>query len=99
TPLTSGAFEVEYVSLSPRRTTVVFNSNEGDVDRRHVWAVPAAGGRPSPPRPAVPRSSSTRTKATSTGGTSGPCPRRAAAPLPCRRGGGSGGGRGGARAG
>jgi dipeptidyl aminopeptidase/acylaminoacyl peptidase len=48
TPLTSGAFEVEYVSLSPRRTTVVFNSNEGDVDRRHVWAVPAAGGRPAP---------------------------------------------------
>ncbi len=47
TALTSGAFEVEYVSLSPRRTTVVFNSNEGDVDRRHIWAVPAAGGRPA----------------------------------------------------
>jgi dipeptidyl aminopeptidase/acylaminoacyl peptidase len=47
TALTSGAFEVEYVSLSPRRTTVVFNSNEGDADRRHLWAVPAAGGRPA----------------------------------------------------
>jgi dipeptidyl aminopeptidase/acylaminoacyl peptidase len=45
--LTTGAFEVEYVSLSPDRTTVVFNSNEGDIDRRHIWAVPAAGGKPS----------------------------------------------------
>ena len=45
--LTSGAFEVEYVSLSPDRTTVLYNSNEGDVDRRHIWGVATAGGRPT----------------------------------------------------
>jgi dipeptidyl aminopeptidase/acylaminoacyl peptidase len=45
--LTAGAFEVEYVTLSPDRTTVVFNSNQDDIDRRHVWAVPAAGGKPA----------------------------------------------------
>jgi dipeptidyl aminopeptidase/acylaminoacyl peptidase len=45
--LTPGDFEVEYVSLSPDGTDVVFNSNQGDVDRRHLWKVPVAGGRPA----------------------------------------------------
>jgi dipeptidyl aminopeptidase/acylaminoacyl peptidase len=44
TLLTPGAFEVEYVSLTPDRTQVVYNSNQGDIDRRHVWRVPVAGG-------------------------------------------------------
>ncbi len=44
TLLTPGKFEVEYVSLSPDRTQVVYNSNQGDIDRRDVWRVPVAGG-------------------------------------------------------
>jgi dipeptidyl aminopeptidase/acylaminoacyl peptidase len=41
--LTPGDFEVEYVSLSPDRTKALFNSNQGDIDRRHVWAVAVDG--------------------------------------------------------
>ena len=44
--LTPGDSEVEFVALSPDRRTVLYNSNEGDVDRRHIWSVPAAGGPP-----------------------------------------------------
>jgi hypothetical protein len=44
TLLTSGDFEVEHVSLSGDRRTLVFDSNRNDVDRRdidrrHVWRV------------------------------------------------------------
>lgn len=46
--LTPGDFEVEYVSLAPDGREVVFNSNQGDIDRRHVWKVAAAGGPPVP---------------------------------------------------
>jgi len=41
--LTPGAFEVEYATLSPDRSRIVYNSNQDDVDRRHVWSVPVAG--------------------------------------------------------
>ena len=44
--LTPGDFEVEYVQLGRDGRTVLFNSNQGDIDRRHLWRVPAAGGRP-----------------------------------------------------
>ena len=38
--LTRGAnFEVEHVSLSADRKTLVFDSNQNDVDRRHVWRI------------------------------------------------------------
>jgi dipeptidyl aminopeptidase/acylaminoacyl peptidase len=47
TLLTPGAFEVEYVELSPDRREVLFSSNQGDIDRRHLWRVPVAGGVPS----------------------------------------------------
>ena len=47
TALTPGSFEVEYVALSPDRRDVVFNSNQGDIDRRHLWKVTAAGGTPA----------------------------------------------------
>ena len=47
TPLTPGEFEVEYVAASADRTTLYFNSNQGDIDRRHVWRVAAAGGAPA----------------------------------------------------
>jgi dipeptidyl aminopeptidase/acylaminoacyl peptidase len=37
--LTPGSFEVEHVSLSADRRTLVFDSNQGDIDRRHVWRI------------------------------------------------------------
>ncbi len=45
--LTPGAFEVEYVTLAPDRRTVVFNSNQDDIDRRDVWSVVPSGGPPT----------------------------------------------------
>src|SRR6266705_3163622 len=46
TLLTPGAFEVEHVACSGDRATIVFSSNQEDIDRRHVWRVPVAGGKP-----------------------------------------------------
>jgi dipeptidyl-peptidase-4 len=42
--LTPGECEAEQWSFSPDRTTVFFNSNCGDIDRRHLWTVNVAGG-------------------------------------------------------
>jgi len=44
--LTPGEFEIEDSCLTPDLGTLIFNSNQGDVDRRHLWAVPVAGGTP-----------------------------------------------------
>ncbi|HEX4951659.1 MAG TPA: prolyl oligopeptidase family serine peptidase [Blastocatellia bacterium] len=44
--LTPGAFEVEYVTLSPNKREVIFNSNQDDIDRRHLWRVAVNGGKP-----------------------------------------------------
>ena len=41
--LTPGDFEVEHVSLEPDGRSLVYSSNEGDIDRRHVWRVPVDG--------------------------------------------------------
>jgi len=38
-PITPGNFEVEHVSLSVDRKTLVFDSNQNDIDRRHIWRV------------------------------------------------------------
>ncbi len=46
TLLTPGEFEVEDAALSPDARQVVYSSNQGDLDRRHVWSVPAGGGPP-----------------------------------------------------
>ena len=43
TLLTPGEFEVEYVSLSPDGSRMVYNSNQDDIDRRRVWTVPVDG--------------------------------------------------------
>jgi dipeptidyl aminopeptidase/acylaminoacyl peptidase len=43
--LTPGNCEVEWWSFTPDKTTVVFNSNCGDIDRRHLWSVELRGGR------------------------------------------------------
>jgi len=45
--LTPGQCEVEHVTQTPDRRAVVFSSNCGDIDRRHLWQVSAAGGTPS----------------------------------------------------
>ena len=38
-PLTPGPSEVEHVSLSADRKMLVFDSNQFDVDRRHIWRI------------------------------------------------------------
>jgi len=44
TPLTPGAYEVEYAAPMPGGREMVFSSNQGDPDRRHLWKVAVAGG-------------------------------------------------------
>ena len=46
TLLTPGAFEVEHVALSPDRATIVYSSNQDDIERRHLWKVAVTGGAP-----------------------------------------------------
>jgi dipeptidyl aminopeptidase/acylaminoacyl peptidase len=43
TLLTPGQFEVEYVSIAPDRSRMIYNSNQDDIDKRHVWTVPVDG--------------------------------------------------------
>ncbi len=45
--LTPGNCEVEQWSFTPDKKTILFNSNCGDIDRRHLWTVAVAGGVPS----------------------------------------------------
>ncbi|HEY6273549.1 MAG TPA: prolyl oligopeptidase family serine peptidase, partial [Terriglobales bacterium] len=40
-------FEVEFVSLSPDKRELVFASNQGDIDRRHLWREPVTGDHPT----------------------------------------------------
>lgn len=42
--LTPGDGEVEHVAISNDGTTVYYSSNSRDIDRRHIWSVPAEGG-------------------------------------------------------
>jgi dipeptidyl aminopeptidase/acylaminoacyl peptidase len=44
--LTAGNFDVEDVSLSLDGREVLFSSNQGDIDRRHLWRVKVSGGEP-----------------------------------------------------
>jgi Tol biopolymer transport system component len=46
TLLTPGDFDVEDVTLSADKAWVIYSSNQGDVDRRHLWRVAASGGAP-----------------------------------------------------
>ncbi len=39
----NGEFEIEDVSLSADRRTVLFSSNQNDIDRRHLWRVSVTG--------------------------------------------------------
>jgi dipeptidyl aminopeptidase/acylaminoacyl peptidase len=47
-PLTPGNFEVEHVSESADRKTLVFDSNQDDIDRRHVWSLAFDGVASAP---------------------------------------------------
>jgi len=44
--LTSGAFEIAHLALSPDRSQIAFSSNQEDPDRRHVWSIDLDGGVP-----------------------------------------------------
>ncbi len=44
--MTPGDFEVEYATLSSDRKSVVYSSNQDDIDRRHVWRVGVGASRP-----------------------------------------------------
>jgi dipeptidyl aminopeptidase/acylaminoacyl peptidase len=46
TLLTPGDFDVEDVTLSADKKSIVYSSNQDDVDRRHLWQVTIAGGSP-----------------------------------------------------
>lgn len=46
TLLTPGDFDVEDVTLSADKRSIIYSSNQEDVDRRHLWLVPVAGGSP-----------------------------------------------------
>jgi dipeptidyl aminopeptidase/acylaminoacyl peptidase len=42
--LTPGNFDVEEVALSADKRSILYTSNQDDIDRRHIWRVGAAGG-------------------------------------------------------
>ena len=44
--LTPGDYIVEDVTLTPDRRELVFNSNENDIDRRHLWKESVTGDHP-----------------------------------------------------
>lgn len=44
--LTSGAFEVQFASMTPDRREMLVSSNQDDIDRRHLWRVAVDGGAP-----------------------------------------------------
>jgi dipeptidyl aminopeptidase/acylaminoacyl peptidase len=44
--LTPGECEYETMSFTADRKNILFNSNCGDIDRRHLWQVSVAGGAP-----------------------------------------------------
>ena len=46
TLLTPGDFDVEDVTLSADKKSIIYSSNQDDVDRRHLWLLAVAGGSP-----------------------------------------------------
>jgi len=48
TLLTPGTFEVEDVTLANDGRSVIFSSNQDDIDRRHLWRVALDGGKLQP---------------------------------------------------
>ncbi len=46
--LTPGDGEAEFIGLARDGKTLYYTTNVGDIDRRHLWATPTAGGIPAP---------------------------------------------------
>src|SRR5213075_2024792 len=46
--LTPGDFDVEDVVLSADKRSILYTSNQNDIDRRHIWRVNATDGEPQP---------------------------------------------------
>jgi len=44
--LTPGDFEVQFGSITPDGREILYDSNQGDLDRKHLWRVPVDGSRP-----------------------------------------------------
>ena len=44
--LTPGDLDVEEVALSADKRSILFTSNQNDIDRRHIWRVDPTGGEP-----------------------------------------------------
>src|ERR1041385_1752007 len=44
--LTPGDFDVEDVASSADKRSILYTSNQNDIDRRHIWRVGATGGEP-----------------------------------------------------
>ncbi len=44
--LTPGNFDVKDTALSGDRRSILYNSNQGDTDRRHMWRVSVESGKP-----------------------------------------------------
>jgi dipeptidyl aminopeptidase/acylaminoacyl peptidase len=44
TPLTPGEFEIENAALTPDRSALIVSSNQGALERRHLWRIPATPG-------------------------------------------------------
>ena len=47
TALTPGQFDIEQIAVSRDLKTLMYSSNQNDIDRRHIWRVPVAGGTPT----------------------------------------------------
>jgi dipeptidyl aminopeptidase/acylaminoacyl peptidase len=47
-PMTPGDYDVEDVAISQDRTTLLYTSNQSDVDRRHIWMVRLSSFDPVP---------------------------------------------------
>lgn len=47
-PLTPSNCEWEQMTLTGDKRSIFYSSNCGDIDRRHIWIVPVAGGEPTP---------------------------------------------------
>ena len=43
--LTPGAAEVQFASLAPDGRSMIYDSNDGDIDRKHVWRAHVDGGQ------------------------------------------------------
>jgi dipeptidyl aminopeptidase/acylaminoacyl peptidase len=43
--LTPGEFEVDAVTSSPDEKSIVYSSNQDDIDRRHIWKIDVASGK------------------------------------------------------